>query len=152
MNFWLMKSEPTTFSVDDFAKLPEQISPWEGVRNYQARNYMRAMKVGDQGFFYHSSCPAPGIMGIMQVVKAAYPDETAWDPTSPYFDPRSTRENPRWDRVDVQLVTRLQEPVLLKTLHTLASELGEFPLLQRGNRLSVLPVTEAQWKRILPMT
>jgi predicted RNA-binding protein with PUA-like domain len=152
MNFWLMKSEPTTFSVDDFAKVPHQISPWEGVRNYQARNYMRAMTVGDQAFFYHSSCPAPGIMGIMQVVKAAYPDETAWDPTSPYFDPRSTRENPRWDRVDVQLISRFTQSILLKTLHTLASELGEFPLLQRGNRLSVLPVTEAQWKRILPMT
>src|SRR6476620_2502575 len=136
MPYWLMKSEPDEFSIDDLAKRPKQTTAWFGVRNYQARNYMRdGMRVGDQAFFYHSSCPEPGIAGIVEVSALAYPDATQFDRKSPYFDPKATREEPRWFNVDVKLVekTRLVSLAELRAEPTLAN----LVTLQRGNRLSI---------------
>jgi predicted RNA-binding protein with PUA-like domain len=147
MHFWLMKSEPDVFSVDDLGKRPGKTEPWTGVRNYQARNYMRdEMRPGDLAFFYHSSCPEPGIAGIMKIARAAYPDATQFDPDSEYFDPKATRERPRWFNVDVRLVkkTRLVSLTELRSQRTLAS----MQVLKRGNRLSITPVTEREWKFI----
>lgn len=144
MRYWLMKSEPDDVSIDDLAARPAQTVPWYGVRNYQARNLMRdQMQVGDLVFFYHSSCPEPGIAGIARVVANAYPDETQFDPASPYFDPKATRETPRWLNVDVQFVrkTRL---VALAELRA-APELAGMRVLARGNRLSITPVDPAEW-------
>ncbi len=146
MNYWLMKSEPGVFGVDDLAKSPGKSAPWWGVRNYQARNFMRdQMKVGDRVFFYHSSCPEPGIAGIAKVSRLAYADETQFDRASEYFDAKSTRDQPRWFNVDVTLVkkTRL---IGLAELRTHA-ELASMRVLQRGNRLSITPVQprEAQF-------
>ena len=145
MNFWLMKSEPDEFSIDDLAKAPKQTTPWFGVRNYQARNFMRDdMRVGDRAFFYHSSCPEPGIAGIVEVSKLAYPDATQFDPKSEYYDSKSTRDAPRWFNVDVKLVrkTRLVTVPMLRETPGLA----EMVTLRRGNRLSITPVTAAEWK------
>lgn len=145
MNYWLMKSEPDAFSVDDLAARPNKTEPWNGVRNYQARNFMRDdMKRGDLIFFYHSSCPQPGIVGIMKVSKNAYPDETQFDRKSNYFDPKATRENPRWINVDVKLVKKTR----LISLEELRSypELESMLVLKRGNRLSIMPVTSAEWE------
>jgi len=142
-----MKSEPDAFSVDDLAACPNKTEPWTGIRNYQSRNFMRDdMKRGDPIFFYHSSCAQPGIAGIMKVAKNAYPDETQFDRNSEYFDPKATRENPRWVNVDVKLVRKTR----LVTLEELRAypELEGMLLLKRGNRLSITPVTEAQWKFI----
>lgn len=147
MSYWLMKSEPDEFSIDDLARAPKQVTPWFGVRNYQARNYMRdAMRQGDGVLFYHSSCAVPGIAGLAEVASAPYPDETQFDPKSPYFDPKSRREEPRWMLVDVKLVrkTRL---LPLDELRTHAA-LGDMVILRRGNRLSVTPVTAAEWKAV----
>ena len=145
MRYWLMKSEPDEFSIDDLAKAPKQTTPWFGVRNYQARNFMRDdMRVGDRAFFYHSSCPEPGIAGIVEIAKLAYPDATQFDPKSEYYDSKSTRDAPRWFNVDVKLVrkTRLVTvPVLRET-----PGLAEMVTLRRGNRLSITPVTAAEWK------
>ena len=147
MRYWLMKSEPDEFSIDDLAKAPKQTTPWFGVRNYQARNFMRDdMRVGDRAFFYHSSCPEPGIAGIVEVSRAAYPDATQFDPKSPYYDAKSTRDAPRWLNVDVKLVrkTRLVTvPVLRET-----RGLADMVTLRRGNRLSITPVTAAEWSLI----
>lgn len=149
MNYWLMKSEPGTFSIDDLAKCPDQTEPWDGIRNYQARNFMRdAMKFGDQAFFYHSSCEIPAIVGIVRIVRAAYPDASALDPHSRYYDPKATPENPRWFLVDVKLVRRLKHPITLQELKA-CPELEEFPLVRRGNRLSIMPVSATQWRFIL---
>ena len=148
--YWLMKSEPDVFSVDDLAARPKKTEPWNGVRNYQARNFMRdEMKRGDLVFFYHSSCPQPGIAGIMKVSRTAYPDETQFDDSSEYFDPKATRENPRWLNVDVTLVrkTRLVGIQELRSQPELASML----ILKRGNRLSITPDTEAQWQCIMSL-
>ncbi len=147
MRFWLMKSEPNVFSIDDLIARPNQSEPWEGVRNYQARNFMREMTEGDLAFFYHSNCKVAGIVGVMKIVKAAYIDDSAFDENSPYFDAKSTVENPRWWRVDVQFVEKFEHPI---TLHELKAqtELADFQLVQRGNRLSILPVSETQWKFI----
>lgn len=145
-----MKSEPDTFSVDDLASAPKQTEHWDGVRNYQARNFMRAMKRGDNAFFYHSNCAEPGIVGIVKVVREAYADFTAVDPKSPYFDPKSSASNPRWDMVDVRLVRRLKRLVSLSELKRQRA-LRTLPLVQRGNRLSIMPVTAAQWQTILKM-
>jgi predicted RNA-binding protein with PUA-like domain len=145
-----MKSEPETFSVNDLASAPKQTEHWDGVRNYQARNFMRAMKRGDQAFFYHSNCAEPGIVGIVRVVREAYPDFTAVDPNSPYFDPKSSASNPRWDMVDVRLVRRLKRLISLRELKGHRA-LRAMPLVQRGNRLSIMPVTAAQWETILKM-
>lgn len=144
MRFWLMKSEPDVFSIDDLANRPNQIEPWEGVRNYQARNFMREMVQGDLAFFYHSNCKETGIVGVMQIAKTAYVDDSSFDQNSPYFDAKSTLENPRWWRVDVQLVKKFSRTITLQELKT-KIELCDFQLVQRGNRLSILPVSQTQW-------
>jgi predicted RNA-binding protein with PUA-like domain len=143
--YWLMKSEPTECSIDDLARAPRRTVPWIGVRNYQARNFMRDdMQVGDGVFFYHSSCPQPGIAGLAEVTRRAYADETQFDPKSPYFDPKSTRDAPRWLNVDVTLRAKLR----LIPLDELRQqpELVTMRVLQRGNRLSITPVAEAEWR------
>lgn len=148
MRYWLMKSEPADVSIDDLANLPHQSVDWYGVRNYQARNFMRdQMKLGDQAFFYHSNCDVPGIAGIVEVSKLAYPDRTQFDPKHKYFDPKSTPENPRWMNVDVKLVrkTRL---VSLKELRS-HPELANMRILQKGNRLSITPVDPREWEFIM---
>ncbi len=150
MHYWLMKSEPDTFSIDDLASKVNQTEHWDGVRNYQARNFMRAMDVGDQAFFYHSSCSEPGIVGIVEIVRTAYPDPSAFDRRSPYYDPRSSPERPRWDMVDVHLLRRLQRLIPLGEIRG-NRRLAAMQLVQRGNRLSVMPVTAAQWQAILKM-
>ncbi|WP_164741106.1 EVE domain-containing protein [Xanthomonas sp. BRIP62409] len=149
--YWLMKSEPDTFSIDDLERVGTE--PWNGVRNYQARNFMRdGMHVGDGVFFYHSNCKVPGIVGIAKVASDAYPDETQFDPKSDYHDPKATREDPRWMLVDVAFERKLKRTIALDEIKRQADALGEgFPLIARGNRLSILPVTAAQWKLLLAM-
>jgi len=150
MRYWLMKSEPSEFSIDDLVAAPKQTTAWFGVRNYQARNFMRDdMKLGDPVLFYHSSCPQPGVAGIAEVCKLAYPDETQFDPRSDYYDPKSTRDNPRWLHVDVRLVrkTRLISLAELRSHKALA----DMVILKRGNRLSITPVTPAEWKFVLAL-
>lgn len=145
MSYWLMKSEPDEMSIDDLAALPGKTSPWTGVRNYTARNFMRdAMAVGDLAFFYHSSCPEPGIAGIVRVSSRAHPDETQFDPRSDYYDAKATREAPRWFCVDVTFVekTRLVPIAEMRAAKALAGMVT----LQRGNRLSITPVTAAEWR------
>jgi len=151
MKHWLMKSEPDVFSVDDLAASPGRRTYWDGVRNYQARNYMRdEMKRGDLAFFYHSNCEEPAIVGIMKVVKEGYPDHTAFDPKDPHYDPASTPDAPRWFMVDVKLERKLRRPITLAELKAHADgELAGFKLLARGNRLSVLPVSDEHWDFIL---
>ncbi|WP_074972670.1 EVE domain-containing protein [Nitrosospira multiformis] len=148
MRYWLMKSEPSDVSIDDLASMPDQTVAWYGVRNYQARNFMRdQMRVGDGVFFYHSTCEEPGIAGIAEVSKLAYPDATQFDRENKYFDPKATPENPRWFNVDVRLVrkTRL---VGIKELRSY-SELGNMRILQKGNRLSITPIDPAEWDFIM---
>ena len=148
MRFWLMKSEPDDMSIDDLAARPDQIVPWYGVRNYQARNFMRdAMTVGDGVLFYHSGCAEPGIAGIARVASTAYPDATQFDPASRYFDPKATPEQPRWVHVDVAFVrkTRLLGLSELRT----HPELATLRVLARGNRLSITPVEPAEWRFIV---
>src|SRR5436190_11652775 len=133
MSFWLMKSEPDEFSIDDLAAAPRKTTPWFGVRNYQARNYMRdAMRVGDGVLFYHSSCPEPGIAGIAEVASTSYPDATQFDPKSPYFDPKSKRDQPRWLLVDVKLAKKTRLLGLEEMRSTPA--LADMVTLRRGNR------------------
>ena len=147
MKYWLMKSEPSECSIDDLAKAPGKIVPWVGVRNYQARNFMRdEMRPGDGVLFYHSSCPEPGIAGLAEVASAAYPDATQFDPQSHYFDAKSTPDAPRWLHVDVKLVrkTRLLPLAEMRDAPTLAS----LQMLKRGNRLSITPVTPAEWRAV----
>jgi len=148
-----MKSEPNTFGIGHLAACPEQTEPWDGVRNYQARNMMRdEMKVGDQVFFYHSNCEAPGIVGIMEVVADGYPDHTAFDPEQKYYDPKSDPENPRWFMVDVRYQRRLKRNIALSELKQYAEgPLEGLPLLRKGNRLSIMPVTPEQWDFILTL-
>jgi predicted RNA-binding protein with PUA-like domain len=148
--YWLMKSEPSECSIDDVVRAPKQTVAWIGVRNYQARNFMRdAMRVGDGVLFYHSSCPQPGIAGIAQVASAAYPDATQFDPRSPYFDAKSTREAPRWLNVDVQLVRKT--PLLTLQAMRDAPTLATMRVLQRGNRLSITPVTPKEWRSVVDL-
>ena len=147
---WLMKSEPGDFGIDDLQRVGSE--PWTGVRNYQARNFMRQMQVGDGVLFYHSNCEVPGIYGIAEVASAAYPDKTQFDKKSKYFDPKATREQPRWDLVDVRYVRHLARPLPLDEIRTHADALGEeFALVRKGTRLSVMPVTAAQWKLLLSL-
>ena len=149
MNYWLLKSEPDVFSLEDLKNCPNQTEPWDGIRNYQARNLMRdEMKVGDPAFFYHSRQAEPAIVGTVRVVREAYPDHTSWDPSSKYFDEKSSPENPRWLMVDVQFESEFSRPVTLKELRSV-SELKEMFLLRKGMRLSVQPVTEAEFLLIL---
>jgi predicted RNA-binding protein with PUA-like domain len=148
---WLMKSEPDEVSIDDLAAMKGQRVAWFGVRNYQARNFMRdEMQVGDLAFFYHSGCPEPGIAGIVEIAKAAHPDATQFDPRSKYFDPKATKEAPRWFNVEV----KLRRKVALVPLAVLRSNpaLAEMRLLQRGNRLSITPVSADEWATIVAMT
>lgn len=150
MRYWLMKSEPSDVSIDDLAALPNQTIAWYGVRNYQARNFMRdQMQPGDQAFFYHSSCAEPGIVGLVEISKRAYPDQTQFDPANKYFDPKATQENPRWFNVEVKLVrkTRL---VGLKELRD-HPQLASMRILQKGNRLSITPVDPREWQVIMEM-
>jgi predicted RNA-binding protein with PUA-like domain len=147
MRYWLMKSEPSDVSVDDLASMAEQTVAWYGVRNYQARNFMRdQMRVGDKVFFYHSSCEQPGIAGIAEVSKRAYPDATQFDSGSKYFDPKATPENPRWFNVDVRLVNKTRL-IGIKELRDYP-ELASMRILQKGNRLSITPVDPAEWNFI----
>ncbi len=149
-HYWLMKSEPDAFSIDNLKKVGTE--PWNGVRNYQARNFMRAMQVGDGVLFYHSNCKEPGIVGTATVASAAYPDDTQFNPKSDYYDPKSTREEPRWSLVDVKFERKLKRTITLDEIKQHADALGDgFALIQRGNRLSVLPVTAAQWKFLLAL-
>ena len=150
MRYWLMKSEPDELSIDDLARLPRQTTAWFGVRNYLARNYMRdLMRPADRAFFYHSSCPEPGIAGVVEVSALAYPDATQFDPKSPYFDANATRATPRWFNVEVKLVekTRLISLAELRAQPKLANLLT----LQRGNRLSITPVEPADWNFIVKL-
>ena len=147
MNYWLMKSEPDECSIDDLANATDQTVPWVGVRNYQARNFMRdAMQRGDGVLFYHSSCPEPGIAGFAEVASSAYPDETQFDPKSPYHDAKARREEPRWLHVDVKLVRKTR----LLALPEMRADpaLATMRTLQPGNRLSITPVSPAEWERI----
>jgi predicted RNA-binding protein with PUA-like domain len=151
MNYWLMKSEPDAYSIEDLKQ--DKVEHWDGVRNYQARNMMRDdMKKGDLAFFYHSNCKEPGIVGVMQVVREGYPDHTAFDPECKYHDPKSDPDNPRWFMVDVRYKRRLKRAITLQELKAYAeNQLDGFPLLRRGNRLSIMPVSEEQWEFILSL-
>ncbi len=149
MAYWLMKSEPDVFGIDDLKKV--RVEPWDGVRNYQVRNMMRDdMRKGDLAFFYHSNCKTPGIVGLMSIVKEAYPDPTQFDRRSRYFDPKSKPDEPRWLAVDVRYKRKFAEVLPLQELKA-RRQLAELPLVQRGNRLSVMPVTPAQWEYILTL-
>ena len=148
MAYWLMKSEPDELSIEGLGRLGE--TRWDGVRNYQARNFLRAMSVGDTFFFYHSSCPQPGIAGIARITRAAYPDPTALDPESPYHDPKATAEKNPWSAVDVAHVQTLPKVLELGWLKQQAA-LAELPLVQKGSRLSVMPVTAEQWAAVLAL-
>ncbi len=147
MNYWLLKSEPKSFSINKLSSLPHQKDIWDGVRNYQARNFLKSMKVGDLAFFYHSSCDVPGIVGIVKIIGAGIPDPTQFDPRSDYYDPKSTPDKPRWITVEVQLVDTL-DPIVTLTQLKAIEKLGDWALLKKGNRLSVLPVTPLQWRTI----
>ena len=147
MRYWLMKSEPSEVSIDDLASLPGQSIAWYGVRNYQARNFMRdQMRVGDMVFFYHSSCAEPGIAGIAAVDKLAYPDETQFETGGKYFDPKATRENPRWFNVDVRFVKKT--PLIGISELRRHEALARMRILQKGNRLSITPVDPSEWDYI----
>ena len=149
MNYWLMKSEPNEFSIDDLRTNPGKTEPWDGVRNYQARNMMRdEMKVGDQVFFYHSNCKPPAIVGIMEVTKEGYVDHTAFDPDEKYYDPKSDPEKPRWYMVDVTHVRDLKREIPLDELKSYP-ELSDMRLVQKGNRLSIMPIEKKEWDFIL---
>ncbi|HET9818769.1 MAG TPA: EVE domain-containing protein [Rhodanobacteraceae bacterium] len=148
MQRWLMKTEPGTFSIDDLAK--RKVEPWDGIRNYQARNFIRAMRRGDGVLIYHSSCAVPGVAGIAKVAGAPYPDPTQFDPKSDHFDAGSDRGDPRWTLVEVRFVRKLKCVITLDEIKALDG-LGDFALTRRGNRLSVLPVSDAQWHAILDL-
>ena len=148
-----MKSEPETFSIDDLRSSPKKTTHWDGVRNYQARNFMRdAMRRGDQAFFYHSNCEEPGIAGIVTVVKNGYPDHTAFDPSDKHYDAESDRETPRWYMVDVKFERKLRRVITLTELRKHSNgALASLALLKRGQRLSITPVSDAHWKFILSL-
>tara|TARA_B100000676_G_C18081791_1_gene851797 strand:- start:3329 stop:3784 length:456 start_codon:yes stop_codon:yes gene_type:complete len=148
---WLMKSEPDEFGIDDLKACPKKTEPWDGVRNYQARNMMRdEMRKGDRIFFYHSNCAEPGIVGIAKVAREGYPDPTAFDPEDKHYDPKSDPDNPRWFLVDVKYVRKTKRTISLQELK-LHPELEELALVRRGNRLSVMPVSDEHWDFILSL-
>lgn len=150
MQYWLMKSEPEDYSIDDLAAENDQSTHWDGIRNYQARNFMRdGMKTGDQVLFYHSSCKVPGVVGIAEIVREAYPDHTAFDAGDKHFDASSDPENPRWFMVDIKLIRKLKRNISLAELKQHAEQMENFRLLQRGNRLSLFPVDQQHWQYIL---
>lgn len=148
--YWLMKSEPNAFSIDDLQNAPGQTTYWDGVRNYQARNFMRTMHEGDGVLFYHSSADPPAIVGIAQVVRTPYPDHTAFDPQDSHFDAQSSSDNPRWDMVDIRFQQRFEAPLSLESLRK-QSGLRQMELLRKGSRLSVQPVRDSEWKLILQL-
>ena len=148
MSYWLFKSEPDAFSIDDLIAMKRKTDHWDGIRNYQARNLMRdQMKKGDLGFFYHSSCKVPGIAGTVEIVKEAYPDHTALDKNAKYFDPKSTEENPRWVMVNVKFKQKFSEVLSLTQLRAVKS-LSDMMLLRKGSRLSIQPVSKKEWNII----
>ena len=151
MRYWLMKTEPNEFGIDDLAKRPRKTEPWDGVRNYQARNMMRdEMKKGDRVFIYHSNCEVPGIVGIASITREGYPDPTAFDPEDKHYDPKSDLAAPRWYLVDVKFERKLRRTIPLAELKAQAA-LEDMPLVRRGNRLSVMPVNEREWEYILSL-
>jgi predicted RNA-binding protein with PUA-like domain len=153
MNYWLMKSEPDVFGIDDLARAKNQTAPWDGVRNFQARNFLRyEMKAGDLAFFYHSSCEVPGIVGTMKIVREGYPDKTQFDPNDEHYDPASRPERPRWYVVDVKFEQKFDRIISLAELRTHASgALKDMIVLKRGNRLSITPVTKSEWDFIMSL-
>lgn len=147
-----MKSEPETFSIDDLVAKPKHTSCWDGVRNYQARNFMRdKMQVGDQAFFYHSSCKVPGIVGIIEIVSPSYPDYTAFDPESKYYDPKATKDKPIWFMRDIKFVQKFKQIISINELRE-NKLLADMIILRKGNRLSITPVTAKEWNIILKMS
>jgi len=146
--YWLMKSEPSTFSIDDLKGSRDQTTCWDGVRNYQARNFMRSMAVGDHVLFYHSNADPPAVAGIAEVVKAAYPDPTQFDKKDRHYDPESIPSEPRWDMVDIKYVRKFARPVTLDELRK-ETKLKGMVLLKKGSRLSVQPVTQLEWRHII---
>lgn len=150
MRYWLVKTEPGAFSIDDLSRASRQTTCWDGVRNYQARNFMRSMELGDQVFFYHSNADPSCLVGIAEVVKKAYPDPTALDPNDHHYDPKATPANPIWEMVDLRLVRKFVYPIILDELRPIAG-LEKMELLRRGSRLSVQPVTPREWKIILKL-
>lgn len=150
MKYWLMKSEPDVFGIDDLKRVKKE--PWDGVRNYQARNFMRdEMKKGDKILFYHSNTKVPGVVGIMEVSKEAFPDHTSWDKKSKYYDPKSTEENPRWFMVEVKYVSKFPRTVSLQEMKDM-KPLSEMKILQKGNRLSITPVTKKEFDHIVKVS
>lgn len=151
MQHWLMKSEPDVFGIDDLYTMPKKTEHWDGIRNYQVRNMMRDdMQVGDLALFYHSNCKPPGIAGVMQIVKTAYPDFTAFDPECKYFDPKSNPDNPRWVMVDVKFKKKFKRFIALEELRQQPG-LESMRILQKGSRLSITPIAEKEWDIILAM-
>lgn len=151
MQYWLMKSEPETFGIEHLQRAPNATHCWDGVRNYQARNFMRdTMQIGDQAFFYHSNCKTPGIVGIIEIASKSYPDHTAFDPESKYFDPKSNSNNPRWYMRDVKLIKIFEHIIALSDLRV-NHKLHNMYILRPGNRLSITPVTAQEWHTILQM-
>ncbi len=148
--YWLMKSEPSAFSIDDLQRAPGRTTCWDGVRNYQARNYMRAMRRGDQVLLHHSSADPPAVVGVAEVVREAYPDPTAFDRHDQHFDPKSSPAKPTWDMVDIRLVRKFASPIPLDLLKR-APGLNRMELLRRGSRLSVQPVRPDEWKIVLKL-
>lgn len=152
MKYWLMKSEPSCFSIDDLAESKKQTTHWDGVRNYQARNFLRdEVKTGDKVLYYHSNAKPNAVVGICEVVKEGYPDFTAFDPEDKHFDPKSTKEEPTWFMVDLKLINKFDQPVTLSDIKS-NGKLQNMKLVQRGNRLSVMPVTKAEFNEIVKMS
>jgi predicted RNA-binding protein with PUA-like domain len=153
VNYWLFKSEPDTYGVDDLARAKDATAAWDGVRNYQVRNFLRdSIRKGDRGFFYHSSCAEPGIAGIVRVVRAGYPEAAALDPSHRYHAPKSDPSSPTWYSVDVRLERRIEPVIGLEMLRKHAhGALSEMLILRRGNRLSITPVTREEWRFILSL-
>jgi len=151
MNYWVMKSEPSVFGIDDLTKKNKQTEPWDGVRNYQARNFIRNMRCGDYAFFYHSNCKTPGIVGVIKITTDPYPDSAAFNPEHRYFDLKSTHENPRWYRVDVTFKEKFNSVISLEKLKA-NPLLKNILLIRKGNRLSITPLQKAEWDAIIQMS
>ena len=152
MQYWLMKSEPETFGIEHLQRAPKKTHCWDGVRNYQARNFMRdSMQIGDQVFFYHSNCKVPGIVGIAEIVSNSYPDYTSFDPESKYYDPKSSPDRPRWFMRDIKLIKKFKDIISISTLRA-NPKLINMIILKTGNRLSITPVTTQEWQAILKLS